>query len=307
MTTVGRTIPGGEAPNPAEGVEGRAPQRRAHVSRWRGMVCEADVDSVAAEDPLQILVNGSPLGVVMRTPGHDLELALGLLHGEGLLRSAGDVVKVRIAPGGQHDPADAAFPIEWQPLAENLVDVQLREQPGMEPAGWQRHLVSASACGICGATTIEALEHDWPPVPVSGRIEPGVLYALPDALRCSQAVFAATGGLHAAGLFSLTGELICLREDVGRHNAVDKIVGRGLLAGDLPLQGCCLMLSGRAGFEILQKAAAAGLPVVAAVSAPSSLAVETASRFGVTLVGFLRGEGMNVYSVPERVAVPQPK
>ncbi|MHB8619680.1 MAG: formate dehydrogenase accessory sulfurtransferase FdhD [Chloroflexota bacterium] len=280
---------------------GRAPERGTAVWRWEGDQSLADTDSVAAEEPLQVLVDGTPLTVAMRTPGHDLELVLGLLSAEGIIRSAADVASVRLSPSGQADLTRGNLPVELLPLAENVVDVCLRRPGAPAASGWQRHLLSSSACGLCGAATLEALEHDWPPVPVAEQVSAGTIYTFPAALRAAQTVFASTGGLHAAGLFTVDGELLCLREDVGRHNAVDKIVGSRLLGDGLPLPGHCLMLSGRAGFEILQKAAAAGVPIVCAVSAPSSLAVQTACRFGITLIGFLRGERMNIYSAPERI------
>jgi FdhD protein len=206
------------------------------------------------------------------------------------------VREVRIsAEAGERE---AAVPLRADLIESNQVDVLLTADAGRRP---ERSFLSSSACGVCGATTVESLVLDFAPVDAGPTIAPELLDRLADRLRERQRLFDQTGGLHAAGLFDRTGELVELREDVGRHNAVDKVVGRALLDGRLPLAGHLLVVSGRGGYEIVQKAVAAGIPLVAAVGAPSSLAVATARRFGLTLVGFLRGGRFNVYSAPERL------
>ncbi len=245
---------------------------------------EARADLLAVEEPLEIRVNGDPLTVTMRTPGDDIDLAAGFLAAEGVVTQAGDIAGIRMCD-------------------ENVADVTLTgAAPGLD--GVRRSFLTTSACGVCGKDSIASvrvrLGYDVAADPV--RVDPGVLAGLPGALRRAQRVFARTGGLHAAGLFRADGSLLALREDVGRHNAVDKIVGWALRGGRLPLAGCVLLVSGRASFELVQKAAVAGIPVLAAVSAPSSLAAELAGETGLTLVGFLRGPGMNVYAGSHRLA-----
>jgi FdhD protein len=266
------------------------------TTRWRdGRWQEAD-DLLAAEEPLQLLIDGAPLSIVMRTPGHDVELTLGLLLAERVVTDLAQVREVRIsAEAGEHE---AAVPVRSDLIESNQVDVQLATAAGRRP---ERSFLSSSACGVCGATTVESLALDLAPVPAGPIVTPELLTALAGRLRERQRLFDQTGGLHAAGLFDAAGALIALREDVGRHNAVDKVVGRALLDGRLPLAGHLLVVSGRGGYEIVQKAVAAGIPLVAAVGAPSSLAVATARRFGLTLVGFLRDGRFNVYSAPERL------
>jgi len=247
-------------------------------------------DTLAVEEPLEIRVAGKPLTITMRTPGHDFDLVAGFLAAEGIIREAGDLTAMRYCSDTEE---------------QNTLDVALA--PGVTPPddSMTRAFATTSACGVCGKSSIEALRVDRPyevaddPV----RLTPGVLAALPERLRESQRVFDRTGGLHAAGLFDAGGRLLALREDVGRHNAVDKVVGWALREGLLPLTGRVLMVSGRASFELTQKAMQAGVPVLAAVSAPSSLAVELAEDAGMTLVGFLRGETMNVYSGAQRIAL----
>jgi FdhD protein len=266
------------------------------TSRWSGGRWEEAGDRLAAEEPLQLLIDGSPLSIVMRTPGNDVELALGLLWAERVVTDLTHVREVRIsAEAGERE---AAVPLRADLIESNQVDVLLTADAGRRP---ERSFLSSSACGVCGATTVESLVLDFAPVAAGPTIAPDLLIGLADRLRERQRLFDQTGGLHAAGLFDRTGELIELREDVGRHNAVDKVVGRALLDGRLPLAGHLLVVSGRGGYEIVQKAVAAGIPLVAAVGAPSSLAVATARRFGLTLVGFLRGGRFNVYSAPERL------
>lgn len=230
-----------------------------------------------------------PVAVTMRTPGGDFELAAGFLFTEGLIRGSADVRRVSycedLAPGEQH---------------YNVVTVELTRR--FDPPA-TRSFFATSSCGICGKASLEAVEVRCAPVGPGLRLDAAVVGSLPGRLRQAQRVFDQTGGLHAAGLFTPGGELVALREDVGRHNAVDKVVGDALLAGRLPLADRVLLVSGRVSFEIVQKAAVAGIPVVAAVSAPSSLAVDAAEGLGVTVLGFVRGERFNVYSHPERVAV----
>ena len=242
-------------------------------------------DLLAVEEPLEIRLNGSPLTVTMRTPGDDIDLAAGFLAAEGVVASAGDIAGIRMC-------------------AENVADVTLTGDAAVAAAGLRRRFLTTSACGVCGKDSIAAIavraRYDVAADPV--RVSPAVLAGLPGRLREAQRVFASTGGLHAAGLFTAGGTLLALREDVGRHNAVDKVVGLALRDGHLPLAGRVLVVSGRASFELAQKALVAGIPVLAAVSAPSSLAVELAEQSGMTLVGFLRGTTMNVYTGAHRLS-----
>jgi len=267
-----------------------------HVRRWEAGRWSDSPDAVVTEEPLQLLLDGEPLSVVMRTPGHDVELALGLFYAEGIVRSAADVGTVRIsAESGESEPAIAVDP---SIMDSNQVDVRLAQAPRRKP---ERSMLSSSACGVCGAVMIEDLRRDLSVLDPGLNLEAGLLPTLVEKMRSGQGVFERTGGLHAAGLFDQRGALICMREDIGRHNAVDKVVGRMLLDRRVPLSGAILVVSGRAGYEIVQKAITAGIPVVAAVGAPSSLAVTLAREFHQTLVGFLRGERFNVYSSPERL------
>jgi FdhD protein len=266
------------------------------IKRWNQGAWQADDDLVAAEEPLQLLLGGEPLSIVMRTPGHDLELALGLLWAERVISELGDVLGARIsAESGEEDPS---LPLRSDLVESNQIDFELRPGSGRRP---DRSFMSSSACGVCGATTIEGLTLDFPELGPEPRVDPATLPALAGRLREQQQIFEATGGLHAAGLFDTSGGLRLLREDVGRHNAVDKVVGRALLDGLLPASDSILAVSGRAGYEVVQKAVAAGIPILVAVGAPSSLAVATAIRFNLTLVGFLRGDRFNVYAAPERL------
>jgi FdhD protein len=252
-------------------------------------------DSVATEEPLQIRLTAGgqteTVAVTMRTPGADFELATGFLSGEGILTGPDDLTAVR-------------YCVEDGQLY-NTVTVDLAAAGLPDLGALDRHFYTSSACGVCGAASLDALAtRGLRPVAEGPTVSAGVLRSLPGALRHAQSVFEATGGLHAAGIFDSGGSLLAVREDVGRHNAVDKLVGRALLDGQLPLADRLLMVSGRASFEICQKAVAAGIGIVAAVSAPSSLAVDTCEQFGVTLVGFLRGERFNVYAHPERLISP---
>ncbi|MFC3688945.1 formate dehydrogenase accessory sulfurtransferase FdhD [Aquipuribacter hungaricus] len=243
-------------------------------------------DSLAVEEPLEVRLSGKAFTVTMRTPGHDIDLALGFLVGEGVVGAAADVVTVR--------SLDAA------------VDVVLAPHVPPPDPSLERHVYTSSACGVCGSASLEAVEKvarfDTASDPV--RVAPSLLVSLPDLLREEQAVFSTTGGLHAAGLFTADGECLVVREDVGRHNAVDKVVGWALREGRVPLAGHVLQVSGRASFELVQKARLAGIPVLAAVSAPSSLAVELAEDAGMTLVGFSRGGRFTVYTGEHRVDLP---
>jgi len=268
---------------------------RVAIQRWTAGGWTEVPDQVAAEEPLQLNLDGEPLSIVMRTPGHDLELALGLLWAEQVITDLAQVVRIRIsAEAGEEEGAVA---VVADLVESNEVDVHLRSA-GRCP---QRSFLSSSACGVCGATTLESLALDFPPVAPGPAVDAALLPELVERLRAQQRVFEQTGGLHAAGLFSADGTLEVLREDVGRHNAVDKVVGRALLDGRLPASESVLAVSGRAGYEVVQKAVAAGIPVLAAVGAPSSLAVATARRFDLTLAGFLKKDRFNVYSAPERL------
>ena len=268
------------------------------IRRWTaGAWAEAD-DRVAAEEPLQLLLDGVPLSIVMRTPGNDVELALGLLLSERVITSVASVTGIHIS--AEAAEMEAAVRVEPVLVEANAVDVLLA--PGATGRRPERSFLASSACGVCGATTVDDLALDFPPLNSGPDLDPAVLSGLPDALRAGQAVFEQTGGLHAAGIFSARGELLVLREDVGRHNAVDKVVGRCLLDGLLPASNCVLAVSGRAGYELVQKAVAAGIPALAAVGAPSSLAVQVARRFGMTLIGFTKRDRFNVYAGGERLS-----
>jgi FdhD protein len=235
-------------------------------------------DVVAVEEPLEIRINGSPVAITMRTPGHDEELALGFALSEGL------------RPAGARLPED---------LAANAVEL---DAPGFDPARLARSFYTSSSCGVCGKGALEAVAVEAARVSSKLTASAELIAALPDRLRAAQAAFEATGGLHATGLFDERGELLCLREDVGRHNAMDKVIGWAHGAGRLPLGSSVLCVSGRLSFELVQKAAVAGCPLLVAVGAPSSLAIELAKDRGVTLCGFVRGGRLNVYSEPWRVA-----
>jgi FdhD protein len=268
---------------------------RVEIRRWSAGGWSDLPDEVAAEEPLQLSLDGEPLSVVMRTPGHDLELALGLLWAERVITDLAQVEGVRIS--AESGEADDAVPVSADLVESNQVDVRLRSA-GRRPS---RSFLSSSACGVCGATTVESLALDFADLPPGPPLDAAVLPTLAAGLRQGQAVFDRTGGLHAAGLFEVDGRLRVLREDVGRHNAVDKVVGRSLLDGRLPIGGAVLAVSGRAGYEVVQKAVAAGIPALVAVGAPSSLAIQVARRFGLTLVGFLKQDRFNVYSGAERL------
>lgn len=264
----------------------------AEILRWRrGEEPRREHDALAREEPLEIRVRGQSVAVTMRTPGRDAELAAGFLLTEGLVTCRGDIVE--IAHCQQGEAAQLG----------NTLNVFLAPSVVVDFEQLTRHVFASSSCGLCGKATIESVHQQFPPVTSSVRIAPEILLQLPARLAARQATFDQTGGLHAAALFTATGELLVLREDVGRHNAVDKVLGWAFLNGSYPPADHILLVSGRASFEIMQKALAARVPVVAAVSAPSSLAVEFAQRSGQTLVGFLRGAGMNIYAGEERVGL----
>ncbi|WP_022919076.1 formate dehydrogenase accessory sulfurtransferase FdhD [Ruania albidiflava] len=252
-------------------------------------------DTLAVEEPLEIRVSGEPLAVTMRTPGQDVELAAGFLVSEGIV-ARGEHFHTAIHCGG---PGTGGGENTY-----NVLDIALAPGIAPPPPEAARAFYTTSSCGLCGKRSIEAVRtvSAYDVAADTTRVTPALLATLPETLRDHQAVFDKTGGLHAAGLFeAATGELLVLREDVGRHNAVDKVVGWALLNNDLPLTGTVLQVSGRASFELAQKAVMAGIPVLTAVSAASSLAVDLAEEAGLTLVGFLRGESMNIYAHPERV------
>lgn len=254
-------------------------------------------DQLSTEEPLEIRVNGEAVSITMRTPGHDAELAAGFLHGEGLLPGRSAIQ--RIGPAVE-SPCVGILPIVEKLPQENVVEVWT-DAP-LDPERLKRHFYATSACGVCGKSSLKALATLAEPVVSDMVVRPEFLLSLPERLRAAQATFSRTGSLHATALFEATGELLCVYEDVGRHNAVDKAIGRCLLDDRLPLDHTVMLVSGRTSFEILQKAVMAGIPIVAAISGPSTLAVQLAEEFGVTLVGFLRGERFNVYSHPERIA-----
>jgi len=260
----------------------------AKVTEWEDGVLRSASDYLAAEEPLQICANGQPLVVTMRTPGNDSELAAGFLWTEGLIQSREQIL-------GFGTPA----PRNGQP--SNVVELQLL-QSAVQPKKQERNFVATSSCGLCGKTSIDEVRATGlRPIQSSLTMDVDTLCALPGRLRARQQVFERTGGLHAAALFDSHGELVALREDIGRHNAVDKIVGWALLEGIIPLARHVLLVSGRGGFEIVQKAIAAGVPMVASVSAPSSLAVQLARELELTLIGFLRGRRFVVYSGESRL------
>jgi len=267
------------------------------IRRWTAGQWSESPDMVVTEEPLQLMLDGEALSVVMRTPGHDIELSMGLMFSEGILRTAADVRLIRIS--AEAGELEAGVAVESSLVESNQVDVHLATRPRRKP---ERSMLSSSACGVCGTVLIEDLRRDLAVMPDGPTVDPALLPGLVERLRSGQGVFDRTGGLHAAGLFTRGGELVSLREDVGRHNAVDKVVGRALLDERVPLNESILVVSGRAGYEIVQKSITAGIPVLAAVGAPSSLAVALAREFNQTLVGFLKGDRFNVYSAPERLS-----
>jgi FdhD protein len=250
-------------------------------------------DSLAVEEPLEIRVRGRSVAVTMRTPGYDRELAVGFLLTEGIIRDRQAVVEIL------HCRAAAA--------PDNTLNVFLAPSLNVDFAQLTRHVFATSSCGLCGKASIESVHQHFPPVKSRTKVSASTLARLPKVMREAQAAFNQTGGLHAAAVFDAKGELVVLREDVGRHNAVDKVLGHGFLEGPWPFDSHILLVSGRASFEIMQKALAGRIPIVCAISAPSSLAVDFARESGQTLVGFLRGEEMNLYAGAERIVARSAK
>lgn len=271
---------------------GRITTRRPIV-RIRGPHATARSDTLAVEEPFEIRVNSSALAVTMRTPGHDVELAHGFLLTEGVITSADDVVSARYCDGLGDDGLNTY----------NVLDVVLAAGVPPPRASVERNFYTTSSCGVCGKASLDAVrvKTSHPPVSDAVTVDVDTLAMLPERLRDAQKAFDSTGGLHAAALFDQNGHLLVIREDVGRHNAVDKVVGWSLVENQNSLGGNILMVSGRASFELVQKAVMAGIPVLAAVSAPSSLAIDLAEEAGLTLIGFLRGQNMNLYTHDRRV------
>ncbi len=268
---------------------------RAQVIRVRGRRVEGLEDRLAGEEPLEIRAAGPDqesvaVAVTMRTPGNEAELAVGFLRTEGLIDGPADVADISFGdPSRDAQPDDTVLVHLTRPFDASVVA--------------ERHFIATASCGICGKASIDEIAVRCAPIPSGPMVDQAIVLALPERLREAQAVFEATGGLHAAALFTPQGELIAAREDIGRHNALDKLIGSQLMAGALPLHDRVVLLSGRIGFELVQKAAVAGVPILCAVGAPSDLAVETGRRLGVTLVGFLRGDAFNVYTHPDRIAL----
>jgi FdhD protein len=272
---------------------GRSTSRRK-VLRIEGLSRRTRIDTLSAEEPLEIRVAGRSLAVTMRTPGADMDLAAGFLLTEGVIRQTADLTALRYCSGTDDDGRQTY----------NVLDAALAAHVPPPDPSVERNFFTSSSCGLCGKASVDAVRVASS---VEVRDDPltvdvGVLTTLPDTLRAAQATFDKTGGLHAAGLFDASGRLLVAREDVGRHNAVDKVLGWALREGLVPLRSTVLMVSGRASFELTQKALMAGVPMLAAVSAPSTLAADLAEEVGMTLVGFLRGETMNVYSCAGRIA-----
>jgi len=275
----------------------RTSKTRARIWTVESGQVQSRRDHLATEEPLEIrLVIGGErrtVAVTMRTPGADFELAAGFLYNEGII-------------GGREAIRHIAYCVEGDVAQQyNIVNVGLRASSFPDLAPLERHFLTTSACGVCGKASLDAVRASgYPPLPDGPEFTPTLLHALPAQLRAAQGVFDATGGLHAAGLFDRQGTLLALREDVGRHNALDKLIGWALLNDRVPLTNCIVLVSGRTSFEVVQKCLAAGVPILAAVSAPSSLAVNLATTFGMTLIGFLRPDRFNVYSGIERIRLP---
>jgi FdhD protein len=258
----------------------------AMVTRWCDGTLIEQTDALATEEPLEIRVRGQAISVTMRTPGHDAELAAGFLLSEGLIHRTNDVLRI--------EPCD-------RNKEGNLLNVVLAPEVSVDFAKLTRHVFASSSCGLCGKATIDAIRATFPRVESNLVMDAQTIAQMPQTMRQTQQTFERTGGLHAAAIFDSSGKLLVLREDVGRHNAVDKVLGWALLNGKLPLDRHVLLVSGRSSFEIMQKSLSAALPIVAAVSAPSSLAVEFANESGQTLIGFLRDQRMNVYTHVRRI------
>lgn len=270
-------------------IEKQTPTSPWQVTRITAAGAANSPDILAREEPLEIRVNGQSIAVTMRTPGSDEELGAGFLWTERLIERPESLLSIGHCPGKTEEER------------ENIILAYVNDASVTGKEGWQRNFPASSSCGICGKASIEAVRQVAEPIQSDVRVSPEVLHRLPIALRQAQETFDRTGGLHAAGLFDIEGDLILLREDVGRHNAVDKLIGAALFRKMLPLEGQVVLVSGRAGFEIVQKCLLASVPILAAVGAPSSLAVELAAASGMTLVGFLRENSMNVYTGAERI------
>jgi len=282
------------------------------VEKVTGQTSHQVRDSLAIEEPLEIQLTYGPsnarqtrsISVTMRTPGNDFELAAGFLMTEGVIQDANDVEQIAYAGDSFNEGTQSPQAMDVLKLGskQNTVRVDLAPEVAVNIGSLQRNFYTTSSCGICGKASLLALRTVCPPRATNNfKVEAQLLYRLPERLRASQGVFDRTGGLHGAGLFDSAGNLLALREDVGRHNALDKLIGSEFLADRTPLRNCLLLLSGRASFELLQKALMGGLPMVAAVGAPSSLAVQVAKEFDITLVGFLREDRFNIYHGSERI------
>ena len=275
--------------NAQDASDGHDEIRVHRALRWRGGKASERDEPLAVEEPLEIRLAGRRFTLTMRTPGHDEELAAGFLLAEGFINNASELGEIRRVRGRKGAPEP------------NAIDIVLNVPADGLRARLKRNFVMSSSCGVCGKTSIDSIRRRVEPPSDSARVSPATLLALSERLREGQRVFAATGGLHGAAIFKLDGTMLAIREDVGRHNAVDKVVGYALTNAMLPLSRHLMMVSGRLSFEIVQKAAAAGVPILAAVSAPSSLAVELAEEVGTTLVGFLRDGSFNIYTRPDRI------
>jgi len=266
---------------------------RARITRVTETGCRSGPDTVVVEEPLEIRVNGASLAVTMRTPGSDVELTQGFLFTEGIIGERGDIASVRYC-----NSVDAEGRNTY-----NVLDVELAPGVSLPDTGIERNFYTTSSCGVCGKASLDAIRQRsrHRPADDTVRVKTDTITALPASLRAAQKVFDTTGGLHAAGLFTAEGQLLAVREDVGRHNAVDKLLGWAVEQHRIPLRGTVLLVSGRASFELAQKAVMGGIPVLAAVSAPSSLAIDLANDSGLTLIGFLRGTTMNVYTHVTRI------
>ncbi len=275
-------------------MKNRDTAKAIEVVRYReGKFFPAAPDEAAVEEPLEIRIEGKSVAVVMRTPGHDRELAAGFLLTEGIVRNGTDIFEITSC-------------LTDEGSSGNGIDVTLTDPSKFDLTKLSRHVFSSSSCGICGKATIEAAMQQFPSIKTAPLIDMQVLLQLPEKLAAAQKTFQRTGGLHACALFDASGKLVLLREDVGRHNALDKLIGHQLLAKQLPLGNCILLLSGRVSFEMTQKALAAGIAIIAAISAPTSLAIEFARANNQTVIGFLRGDTMNVYAGEDRVTYQGP-
>ena len=274
---------------------------KRQIIRWNQLDAVPIVDELVIEEPLEIRIGEQSVIVVMRTPGHDFELAAGFLYTENLIKTVDDILLITYCEDANENTKskeqDSSFP-----SFQNIVNVNLTKELSLdEQEGWQRNFHANASCGLCGKMTIDSVRLQIDPINTDFEINRKVFYRLNGCLREEQTVFEKTGGLHAAGLFDKNGKLLILREDIGRHNAVDKVIGQALLSDMIPLDKHVLMVSGRASFEIIQKALFARIPLVVAVSAASSLAVDLAEEGNITLIGFMRDKGMAVYSHPERI------